>query len=168
MVTIKQLQTEELFGPGQRTCAGCGASIIARITLKSLKRPVIVINSTGCLEVATTIYPYTAWHVPWVHVLFENASAIASGIEAYLKSVNGDLEADIVVFGGDGGTLDIGLQSLSGALERRHDFVYICYDNEAYMNTGVQRSSLLLKEHGQLLHQSAEHRPARAGRRKIS
>ncbi len=141
MVTIKQLQTQELFGPGQRTCAGCGASIIARITLKSLKRPVIVINSTVCLEVATTVYPNTAWHVPRVHGLFENASAIASGIEAYLKSANGDLEADIIVFGGDGGTFDIGLQALSGALERRHDFVYVCYDNEAYMNTGVQRSS---------------------------
>jgi pyruvate ferredoxin oxidoreductase beta subunit len=112
------------------------------MTLKAIKRPAIVVNATGCLEVATTIYPYTAWSVPWVHGLFENAAAIASGIEAYLKSQSGPkLDTDIIVFGGDGGTFDIGLQALSGAFERRHDFVYICYDNEAYMNTGIQRSS---------------------------
>ena len=142
MVTLKQLQVEELYGPGHRTCAGCGASVMARMTLKSLNRPAVVVNATGCLEVASTIYPYTAWSVPWVHGLFENAPAIASGIETYLKSRNGGkADADIVVFGGDGGTFDIGLQALSGALERKHDFVYICYDNEAYMNTGIQRSS---------------------------
>lgn len=135
MVTLKGLQTEELYGPGHRLCAGCGAAITARMTLKSLKRPAIAVNATGCLEVATTIYPYTAWGIPWVHGLFENAAAIASGIETYLKSKNGSkLDTDILVFGGDGGTFDIGLQALSGALERRHDFVYICYDNEAYMN----------------------------------
>ncbi len=142
MVTLKQLQVEEQYGPGHRLCAGCGASVTARMTLKALSRPVIVVNATGCMEVATTIYPYTAWHVPWVHGLFENAPAIASGIEAYLKSQNGGRpNSDIIVFGGDGGTFDIGLQALSGAFERRHDFVYICYDNEAYMNTGIQRSS---------------------------
>jgi pyruvate ferredoxin oxidoreductase beta subunit len=112
------------------------------MTLKSLNHPAYVVNATGCLEVATTIYPYTAWSVPWVHGLFENAPAIASGIETYLKSINGGkMDSDIIVFGGDGGTFDIGLQALSGAFERRHDFVYVCYDNEAYMNTGVQRSS---------------------------
>jgi pyruvate ferredoxin oxidoreductase beta subunit len=142
MVTLRELQVEELYGPGHRLCAGCGASVTARMTLKALKRPVYIVNATGCLEVATTIYPYTAWRVPWVHGLFENAPAIASGIETYLKSTNnGKLEADIIIFGGDGGTFDIGLQALSGAFERRHDFVYICYDNEAYMNTGIQRSS---------------------------
>jgi pyruvate ferredoxin oxidoreductase beta subunit len=95
------------------------------------------------MEVATTIYPYTAWKVPWVHGLFENAPAIASGIETYLKSrPNGEKKPfDLIVFCGDGGTFDIGLQALSGAFERRHDFTYICYDNEAYMNTGIQRSS---------------------------
>jgi len=135
MVTLKGLQTEELYGPGHRLCAGCGGSITARMTLKAMHRPTIAVNATGCLEVATTIYPYTAWRIPWVHGLFENAAAIASGIETYLKSRNGTkLDADIVVFGGDGGTFDIGLQSLSGAFERRHDFVYVCYDNEAYMN----------------------------------
>jgi len=142
MVTLKELQVEELYGPGHRMCAGCGGAITARMTLKSMKRPTYVVNSTGCMEVATTIYPYTAWQVPWVHGLFENAPAIASGIETYLKSKDGGkLEADIIIFGGDGGTFDIGLQALSGAFERRHDLVYICYDNEAYMNTGIQRSS---------------------------
>jgi len=135
MVTLKQLQVEEQYGPGHRLCMGCGASIIARMTLKALTRPTIVVNATGCLEVATTIYPYTAWRVPWVHGLFENAAAIASGIETFVKANSGGkMDRDIVVFGGDGGTFDIGLQSLSGAFERRHDFVYICYDNEAYMN----------------------------------
>jgi pyruvate ferredoxin oxidoreductase beta subunit len=142
MVTLKELQAEELYGPGHRLCAGCGGSITARMTLKAMKRPTVAVNATGCLEVATTIYPYTAWSIPWVHGLFENAAAIASGIETYMKSGNGHkLDADIVVFAGDGGTFDIGLQSLSGAFERRHDFTYVCYDNEAYMNTGIQRSS---------------------------
>lgn len=142
MPTIRELSVEELYGPGHRLCAGCGASITARMTLKAMKRPTYVVNATGCLEVATTIYPYTAWRVPWVHGLFENAPAIATGVETYLKSMNGGkLDSDIIIFGGDGGTFDIGLQALSGAFERRHDFVYICYDNEAYMNTGIQRSS---------------------------
>jgi len=142
MVTLKELQVEELLGPGHRMCAGCGGAVTARMTLKAMKRPTYVVNATGCLEVATTIYPYTAWRVPWVHGLFENAPAIASGMETYLKSKNdGNLQADIIIFGGDGGTFDIGLQALSGAFERRHDFVYVCYDNEAYMNTGIQRSS---------------------------
>jgi pyruvate ferredoxin oxidoreductase beta subunit len=142
MVTIKELQVEELYGPGHRLCAGCGGSITARMVLKAMKRPTIAVNATGCLEVATTIYPYTAWRIPWVHGLFENASAIASGVETYMKSKNnGKLDSDIIVFGGDGGTFDIGLQALSGAFERRHDFTYVCYDNEAYMNTGIQRSS---------------------------
>jgi len=142
MVTLRELQVEELYGPGHRMCAGCGGAITARMTLKGMKRPTVAVNATGCLEVATTIYPYTAWRVPWVHGLFENAAAIASGIETYLRSSNDSkLDTDIVVFAGDGGTFDIGLQSLSGAFERRHDFTYVCYDNEAYMNTGIQRSS---------------------------
>jgi len=142
MVTLKELQVEELYGPGHRMCAGCGGAVTARMTIKALKRPTYVVNATGCMEVASTIYPYTAWSIPWVHGLFENAPAIASGMETYLKSKNdGNLQADIIIFGGDGGTFDIGLQALSGAFERRHDFVYVCYDNEAYMNTGIQRSS---------------------------
>jgi pyruvate/2-oxoacid:ferredoxin oxidoreductase beta subunit len=135
MVTLRELQTEELYGPGHRMCAGCGGSITARMTLKAMKRQTVAVNATGCLEVASTIYPYTAWRIPWVHGLFENAAAIASGIETYMKSNNGDKsDTDIIVFAGDGGTFDIGLQALSGAFERRHDFTYVCYDNEAYMN----------------------------------
>jgi len=140
MVTLKELSTQELFGPGHRMCTGCGPAAMARITMKALQKPAIVVNATGCLEVASTIYPDTAWKVPWVHTLFENTAAVASGIEASLRKEGKDDAVDIVAFGGDGGTFDIGLQALSGALERKHDFTYICYDNEAYMNTGIQRS----------------------------
>jgi pyruvate ferredoxin oxidoreductase beta subunit len=140
MVTLKELSTEELFGPGHRMCTGCGPAAMARITMKALQKPAIVVNATGCLEVASTIYPDTAWKVPWVHTLFENTAAVASGIEASLRKQGKAETMDIVAFSGDGGTFDIGIQALSGALERKHDFTYICYDNEAYMNTGIQRS----------------------------
>lgn len=144
MVTLKELTTEEPLAPGHRLCAGCGASTAARMALKMARGPTVVVNATGCLEVASTIYPFTAWRIPWVHVAFENAAAVASGIEAGFKGLakRGAWNKcpDIIAFGGDGGTFDIGLQALSGALERGHDFVYICYDNEAYMNTGIQRS----------------------------
>ena len=140
MVTLKELSTQELFGPGHRMCTGCGPAAMARITMKALQKPAIVVNATGCLEVASTIYPDTAWKVPWVHTLFENTAAVASGIEASLRKEGKTDAVDIVAFGGDGGTFDIGIQALSGALERKHDFTYICYDNEAYMNTGIQRS----------------------------
>jgi pyruvate ferredoxin oxidoreductase beta subunit len=144
MVKLKDLTTEELFTPGHRLCAGCGAGIVARMTLKALKKPTVIANATGCLEVASTIYPFTAWKVPWVHVAFENVAAVASGIEAAYKAMAKrnawDKDVDIIAFGGDGGTFDIGIQAVSGALERGHDFLYICYDNEAYMNTGIQRS----------------------------
>ncbi len=135
MVYLKELQVEELYGPGHRMCAGCGGAVTARMTMKAMKRPTDPQTPPVAWNLKT-IYPYTAWRVPWVHGLFETA-AIASGIETYLKSKNdGNLQADIIIFGGDGGTFDIGLQALSGAFERRHDFVYVCYDNEAYMNTG--------------------------------
>jgi pyruvate ferredoxin oxidoreductase beta subunit len=140
MVTLKELSTRELFGPGHRMCTGCGPAITARITMKALEKPVIVVNATGCLEVASSIYPDTAWKVPWVHTLFENAAAVVSGIEASLIKQGRADALDLIAFGGDGGTFDIGIQALSGALERKHDFTYICYDNEAYMNTGIQRS----------------------------
>ncbi|MHA1506281.1 MAG: thiamine pyrophosphate-dependent enzyme [Candidatus Asgardarchaeia archaeon] len=143
--TVKQIPGDEReqLSYGHRLCAGCGAPELVRIVLKAIPDPKIVINATGCLEVATTIYPYSSWKVPWVHNAFENASATASGIEAafrILEKKYGVERPHVIVFGGDGGTFDIGLQSLSGALERDHDFVYICYDNEAYMNTGIQRS----------------------------
>jgi pyruvate ferredoxin oxidoreductase beta subunit len=114
--------------------------------LNSITQPTVVVNATGCLEVATTRYPTTAWNVPWLHVAFENAAAVASGVEAALRALRrrNALPADepltVVAFAGDGGTYDIGLQALSGALERGHRFLFVCYDNEAYMNTGVQRS----------------------------
>ncbi len=143
-IALKALSNEEPLAPGHRLCAGCGASIAARMALKMARGPTVIVNATGCLEVATTIYPYTAWRVPWVHVAFENAAAVAAGIEAGFKGMakrgGWDKVPDIIAFGGDGGTFDIGLQALSGARERGHDFVYICYDNEAYMNTGIQRS----------------------------
>ncbi|MBP2172144.1 pyruvate synthase subunit PorB [Methanococcus voltae] len=142
----RQFPREELFAPGHRGCAGCGAAIVARLTLKAAGKNTIVANATGCLEVMTTPYPETAWRVPWMHVAFENAAAVASGIEAAVKSLKrkrGLYEGEkvnVIAFGGDGGTADIGFQALSGAMERGHDMVYIMYDNEAYMNTGVQRS----------------------------
>ncbi|MFP4346550.1 MAG: thiamine pyrophosphate-dependent enzyme [Anaerolineales bacterium] len=146
-LNLKELsKQEERLSPGHRLCAGCGASIIARQVLHAIEEPVVVANATGCLEVATTIYPYTAWKVPWIHNAFENAAATLSGAESMYRSLvrQGKLEEQdvkFVAFGGDGGTYDIGLQSLSGALERGHDLLYVCYDNGAYMNTGIQRSS---------------------------
>jgi pyruvate ferredoxin oxidoreductase beta subunit len=114
--------------------------------LGSIATPVVVVNATGCLEVATTRSPTTAWNVPWLHVAFENAAAVASGLESAQRALRrrnalpADGEITIVTFAGDGGTYDIGLQALSGALERGHRFMFVCYDNEAYMNTGIQRS----------------------------
>ena len=140
MVTLKELPTTELFGPGHRMCTGCGPAATTRMTMKALQKPAIIVSATGCLEVASTIYPDTAWKVPWVHTLFENAAAVAAGIEASLQKEGKVDSVDVIAFGGDGGTFDIGIQALSGALERKHDFTYICYDNEAYMNTGIQRS----------------------------
>ncbi|MCK4739451.1 MAG: pyruvate ferredoxin oxidoreductase [Deltaproteobacteria bacterium] len=148
MATLKKLaEKEELFTGGHRLCAGCGIPQIIRLVLRSAGAPVVGTTATGCLEVGTTIYPYTAWKIPWIHSAFENAAATISGAEAAhvaLKrkgKIAKDKETKFIAFGGDGGTYDIGLQALSGALERGHDFVYLCYDNGAYMNTGIQRSS---------------------------
>ena len=137
---------ERLCG-GHRLCAGCGASVAVRQVLRGTKEAMVVGSATGCLEVATTIYPFTAWETPFIHNAFENSAATVSGVEAAYRSLQRqgkipmNKKVKFVAFGGDGGTYDIGLQSLSGALERGHDFVYVCYDNEAYMNTGIQRSS---------------------------
>jgi pyruvate ferredoxin oxidoreductase beta subunit len=144
---LKELaKTPERLAPGHRLCAGCGASIVVRQILAAIDNPVVIANATGCLEVASTMYPYTSWKVPWIHTAFENAAATMSGVEAAYRSLlrQGkieDREITFVAFGGDGGTYDIGLQALSGALERGHRFLYVCYDNGAYMNTGIQRSS---------------------------
>jgi pyruvate ferredoxin oxidoreductase beta subunit len=145
VLSLKELTLTENFAPGHRLCPGCGSAMAARMCLKAERgRPIMVVNATGCIEVSSTPFPYTAWRIPYVHSLFENAGATASGIEAaykyMLKKRVVDRDVDIIVLAGDGGTFDIGIQALSGALERGHDFVYICYDNEAYMNTGIQRS----------------------------
>lgn len=143
--TIKDVPKEEYLAPGHRLCAGCTAATAIRQILKASGRDVVIVSSTGCVEVATSYFPESAWRVPWVHIAFENSAAVASGIEAAMKALNRKKKSDekfhVIALGGDGGTFDIGLQALSGALERRHDFLYICYDNEAYMNTGIQRSS---------------------------
>lgn len=146
MATLRELsRTPEVLAPGHRMCAGCGAPIVVRQVLKAAHGPVVVANATGCLEVSTTIYPFTSWQSPWIHTAFESAAASLSGVEAAYRSLKrqGKISQDVkfVAFGGDGGTYDIGLQSLSGALERGHKMVYVCYDNGAYMNTGIQRSS---------------------------
>jgi len=133
------------FAPGHSACAGCGFPTIVRTILNESPDPVVVTNSTGCLEVTSTLYPYTAWKVPYIHSAFENAGATISGIERAYKALkkSGVIKKKIkfVAFSGDGGTYDIGLQALSGALERKHDFLYVVYDNGGYMNTGNQRSS---------------------------
>jgi len=135
----------DLFMSGHRACAGCAAATVLRLVMKATRGPTIVTQATGCMEVASTIYPYTSWATPWLHTAFETAGANASGIDAALKVMTrkGKIKnekIDIVAFAGDGGTYDIGIQALSGAVERGHDFLYVLYDNEAYMNTGIQRS----------------------------
>jgi len=142
----KLLPERELFAPGHRACQGCAPALILRYAMKALGPDSIVCNATGCMEIISSSYPETAWDVPWIHVAFENAAAVASGVEAGLKAMmrKGKIpkrKITVLAQGGDGGTLDIGMQALSGALERGHDFIYLCYDNEAYMNTGIQRSS---------------------------
>jgi pyruvate ferredoxin oxidoreductase beta subunit len=132
---------EMLFTPGHRACPGCGATIAVRAILEATGPDVIVVSPTGCLETFSAQYPYSPWGVPWLHVLFENAAAVASGVEAALKKRGLADKIKVIIIGGDGGTHDIGLGALSGMLERGHNVTYICYDNEAYMNTGVQRSS---------------------------
>ena len=137
------------FSEGHRMCAGCGAPPVARMILRAVKPEdhVVVANATGCMEVSTCIYPYTSWTDSYIHTAFECAAATASGAEAAYKSLKkqGKLPEDentkFICFGGDGGTYDIGIQALSGAMERGHDMTYVCYDNGAYMNTGIQRSS---------------------------
>ncbi|MEE9457407.1 MAG: thiamine pyrophosphate-dependent enzyme [bacterium] len=146
MTTLKELsRREERFTGGHRLCSGCGAAIVARQVLLAADGPVVIGNATGCLEVGTTIYPYTSWKVPWIHNAFENVAATMSGVETAYRVFKdrGKLDKDFhfVAFGGDGGTYDIGLQALSGMLERGHKMLYVCYDNQAYMNTGIQRSS---------------------------
>ncbi|WP_422447032.1 thiamine pyrophosphate-dependent enzyme [Thermoanaerobacterium sp. DL9XJH110] len=147
MATLKELsKVEERFVGGHRLCAGCGHGISVRMILNAVEDSNVVVGcATGCLEVASTIYPYTAWNCSFIHSAFENAGATLSGVEAAYRALKKQGKIDdnfkFVAFGGDGGTYDIGFQSLSGAMERGHKMVYVCLDNEAYMNTGIQRSS---------------------------
>jgi pyruvate ferredoxin oxidoreductase beta subunit len=129
---------------GHRACQGCGEALGARYAIDAAMRvtkgKLIAVNATGCLEVFSTPYPETSWQIPWIHSLFGNAAAVASGVAAAMR-VTGRSDVRVVAQGGDGGTTDIGFGCLSGMFERNDDVLYICYDNEAYMNTGVQRSS---------------------------
>lgn len=145
----QELAKPERFASGHRLCAGCGAGITARAMLRAVdpEDRAVICNATSCLEVSSFLYPFTAWNDSYIHVAFENTSAVAGGVETAIKVLKkrGKIAADekikVLAIGGDGGTYDIGLQSLSGAMERGHDYTYFCYDNEAYMNTGIQRSS---------------------------
>jgi pyruvate ferredoxin oxidoreductase beta subunit len=145
-VTPKNMPREEYIAHGHRACQGCAEVLAARIILKATGPDTIMAMATGCMEIISSPLPTTSWNIPWIHVAFENAAAVASGVEAGLKILTekGRLKKkkiNVLGMAGDGGTADIGLQALSGALERGHDMTFICLDNEAYMNTGIQRSS---------------------------
>ncbi|MEI6153136.1 MAG: pyruvate synthase subunit PorB [Deltaproteobacteria bacterium] len=138
---------EEFAVSGHRACQGCAEILAVRLVLKGFGRDTILVMATGCMEIISTPLPTTDWRLPWIHVAFENAAAVASGVESALKILMSKEKVEkkdihVVAIAGDGGTSDIGLQALSGALERGHKFTYICVDNEAYMNTGIQSSSL--------------------------
>jgi len=141
------VDNEERLAPGHRLCAGCAEPTVVRQILHAIDTPVVIGVSTGCLEVSTTVYPFTSWRVPWIHNAFENSATTISGAEAAFKALKrrgaipDDKEITFLAFGGDGASYDIGLQFISGALERGHKFIYVCLNNEAYMNTGIQRSS---------------------------
>ena len=130
-----------LLTPGHNGCAGCCDALAAKYVLMATGPDCIIINPTGCLEVMTSPFPRTAWNVPWIHSLFENGGAVASGVEAALIALGRKGNTKVICMGGDGSTMDIGIGALSGMFERGHDITYVCIDNEAYMNTGVQRSS---------------------------
>jgi pyruvate ferredoxin oxidoreductase beta subunit len=138
------MQRTNSLNSGHRACQGCGEALGARYAIdaamNATSRQLIAANATGCLEVFSTPYPETSWQIPWIHSLFGNAAAVATGLAAAMK-VKGKKDVRVVAQGGDGGTTDIGFGCLSGMFERNDDVLYICYDNEAYMNTGVQRSS---------------------------
>jgi pyruvate ferredoxin oxidoreductase beta subunit len=148
MAKLKDLaKMEDRLVAGHGMCLGCGIPLILKIVLRATEDPLVIANATGCCEVCTTIFPRTSWNVTWVHSAFENAASTIAGVEAMYKSLKnkGSIPADKKIkflgIGGDGGTYDIGLQALSGTMERGHDVVYLCYDNNAYANTGGQRSS---------------------------
>jgi pyruvate/2-oxoacid:ferredoxin oxidoreductase beta subunit len=135
-----ELPAEEVLSPGHFACPGCGGALAMRYVLKALGRKAILVIPASCWSVIDGPVPYSAAGVPVFHTAFETAASVSSGLKAGLE-IQGDRETTVVAFAGDGGTFDIGLQALSGAAERNDDFIYVCYDNEAYMNTGIQRSS---------------------------
>lgn len=143
----EMINKKDRFVPGHRMCAGCGGAVTVRSVLRSLHDgdKAVVGNATSCLEVSSYMYPYSAYEDSYIHNAFENAGATMSGVETAYRVLKrqGKIKGEykFITFGGDGGTYDIGFQSMSGAMERGHDFVYVCYDNGAYMNTGTQRSS---------------------------
>jgi len=139
---MSETAQRNLFASGHTACPGCGQSLAARLVVEVAGPDTIIANNTGCLEVFSTKYPESAWCVPWIHSLFENAAAVASGIESALKFQGKKDSISVIAQAGDGGTADIGMQALSGMWERGHDILAICYDNEAYENTGIQRSGL--------------------------
>ncbi|NLV73067.1 MAG: pyruvate ferredoxin oxidoreductase [Chloroflexi bacterium] len=146
-ISLKDIvNNEERMASGHRLCGGCGEPTVMRMILHAVEGPVVVSTATGCLEVSTTVYPTTAWRLPWIHSAFENAATTISGVEAaYLAlkrsgKIPADQDIKFLAVGGDGASYDIGFQWISGALERGHKFVYVCLNNEAYMNTGIQRS----------------------------
>ncbi len=145
-IAPKLATKEEYFVGGHRACQGCGEALAIRLMCKALGKDTVITNATGCMEVISSVYPTTAWNLPWIHVAFPNSAAVGSGVEAGLTALRrkgkiADRRIKSVAIGGDGGTMDIGFQALSGAMERGHDMLYVCFDNEAYMNTGIQRSS---------------------------
>jgi pyruvate ferredoxin oxidoreductase beta subunit len=147
VTSIRELaQREPRLTAGHRACAGCLSVVALRQALGAIEDPIVAVGATGCMEVVTSIFPYSAWNMPFMHNAFENAAATLSGVEAAHRALRErgevpDRDVRFLCFSGDGGAYDIGLQSLSGALERGTEAVFVCYDNEGYMNTGVQRSS---------------------------
>lgn len=145
-ITAKNIPRENYVTSGHRACQGCAEILALGMVMRVAGPNTIVANATGCMEIVTSPFPQSAWKLPWIHVAFENTAAVATGVEAGIKALKrkgkyGNELPNIIAVGGDGATADIGLQSLSGALERGHNFLYVCLDNEAYMNTGIQRSS---------------------------
>jgi len=145
-ITAKNIPRENYITSGHRACQGCAEILALGMVMRVAGPNTIVANATGCMEIVTSPFPQSAWKLPWIHVAFENTAAVATGVEAGIKALKrkgkyGNELPNIIAVGGDGATADIGLQSLSGALERGHNFLYVCLDNEAYMNTGIQRSS---------------------------
>ena len=136
---LDTVEKKDLFASGHRACGGCGQALAARMVADASGENTIACVATGCLEVFSSPYPDPSWRIPFLHSLFENAAAVAAGVEVAYKALNKG-PVNIIAQGGDGSTSDIGFQCLSGMFERGHNVLYVCYDNEAYMNTGVQRS----------------------------